>query len=168
MPLYTEKYTFRTRSDDGVRLWVNGNLLVNRWANHTAIWDDNSRQPIDLTACKKYEITMEYYDNVGQAVAVLAWRSNRQGEQVIPQINLYPAEPPRQSTSTPTNTPLPTPTLTNTPTWNPLTPKPTTPRPTTPRPTTIRPTKTPTPTPIPTTPGATPTRTPTPCFGSDC
>ena len=32
---FTGTYTFYTQSDDGVRLWVNGQLLVNNWTNHS-------------------------------------------------------------------------------------------------------------------------------------
>src|SRR6185503_19810160 len=28
-------YTFYTRSDDGVRLWVDGQLLINHWSDHS-------------------------------------------------------------------------------------------------------------------------------------
>src|SRR5208283_2411442 len=30
-PLFTETYTFLTTTDDGVRLWVNGQELINEW-----------------------------------------------------------------------------------------------------------------------------------------
>src|SRR3712207_7898002 len=33
---YTETYTFRTASADGVRLWVDGQLVVDNWTTHTA------------------------------------------------------------------------------------------------------------------------------------
>ena len=33
-PQFSEVYTFYTQSDDGVRLWVNGQLLVDNWTNH--------------------------------------------------------------------------------------------------------------------------------------
>ncbi|MCY7282712.1 MAG: hypothetical protein LH679_04555, partial [Cyanobacteria bacterium CAN_BIN43] len=31
---YSESYTFYTASDDGVRLWVNGQELINNWTDH--------------------------------------------------------------------------------------------------------------------------------------
>src|SRR2546423_1394726 len=31
---YSEAYTFQTLSDDAVRLWVNGKLLIDHWAPH--------------------------------------------------------------------------------------------------------------------------------------
>src|SRR5262249_9751248 len=31
---FSETYTFWTRSDDGVRLWVDGRLLIDDWGDH--------------------------------------------------------------------------------------------------------------------------------------
>src|SRR3989344_5810243 len=63
----TETYTFYTMTDDGVRLWVNGQLLVDKWVNQTpaAEWSGG----IALVAGQSYDITMEYYENTQQAVA---------------------------------------------------------------------------------------------------
>jgi YVTN family beta-propeller protein len=65
-------YRFVTVSDDGVRLWVNGVLLINNWTNHSA--KTNTSNPITLAANTRYAITMEYYENTGSAVARLQWR----------------------------------------------------------------------------------------------
>src|SRR5207249_11713330 len=83
----TGTYTFRTTSDDGVRLWVDGRLLVDDWTDrgptsHTAA--------ITLEAGRKYDITLEYFDDLGGATVRLAWK--RPGQSVftiIPQANLY-------------------------------------------------------------------------------
>ena len=57
-PLYSQTYTFYTQTDDGVRLWVNGQLLVDKWVNQGNIeWSGT----IDLTAHQKYPVLMEYY-----------------------------------------------------------------------------------------------------------
>ena len=32
-PLYSQTYTFYTATDDGVRLWVNGVLLIDKWVD---------------------------------------------------------------------------------------------------------------------------------------
>jgi len=42
MPATSENYTFHTRADDGVRLWVNGQLLISRWTDRTLANDINS------------------------------------------------------------------------------------------------------------------------------
>ena len=34
VPAYSETYTFSTYADDGVRLWVNGQLLIDDWRYH--------------------------------------------------------------------------------------------------------------------------------------
>jgi len=85
-PLYTEKYTFHTISDDGIRVWINGKLIIDHWSDHSA---EEKTGSIDLVAGQKYDITVEYYENGGQAVAKLLWSSARQEKEVIPQSQLY-------------------------------------------------------------------------------
>jgi len=84
---YTETYTFYTRSDDGVRLWVNGTQLINNWTNHAATENTGT---ISLVAGTKYDIVMEYYENTNAAVAELRWSSASTPKAFIPQTNLYP------------------------------------------------------------------------------
>lgn len=69
----TGTYRFQTHADDGVRLWINGQQLINRWTNSSARNDDS--QPVNLVAGQRYAVTMEYYENGGQAVARLRWRT---------------------------------------------------------------------------------------------
>ena len=85
---YSETYTFYTYSDDGVRLWVNGQQLVNNWTDHGPTENSGT---IALTAGVKYDITMEYYENGVGAVAQLSWSSVSTTKQIIPQTQLYPA-----------------------------------------------------------------------------
>jgi hypothetical protein len=86
-PRYSETYTFYTTSDDGVRLWVNGQLIINNWTDHAPT--ENSGQ-ITLTAEQKYDVRMEYYENGGGAVAKLKWSSVSQPKGIVPQGRLYP------------------------------------------------------------------------------
>jgi Glycoside hydrolase family 44/PA14 domain/Fibronectin type III domain len=81
-------YRFRTTSDDGVRLWVNGQLLINNWTDHAATTDTSAA--VALTAGQKYDLKLEYYDNTGGPVMKLLWRRPGQGTfAVIPQSQLY-------------------------------------------------------------------------------
>ncbi|MDP2323502.1 MAG: LamG-like jellyroll fold domain-containing protein, partial [Gammaproteobacteria bacterium] len=83
----TGNYTFRTRSDDGVRLYVNGVLVINNWTDHAATNNDSA--PIALTAGQRYPIVMEFYENGGQAVAQLSWSGpDTGGFQFIPRSSL--------------------------------------------------------------------------------
>jgi PA14 domain/Bacterial pre-peptidase C-terminal domain len=85
-PLYSETYTFYTSSDDGVRLWVDGKLLIDHWKGHAATEDSGS---ITLSADQSYDIRLEYYEDQWDAVAKLLWSSASQTKQVIPQSQLF-------------------------------------------------------------------------------
>ncbi len=83
---YSENYTFYTSTDDGVRLWVNNQLIVDQWNDHPVKTFSGS---LPLEAGKTYPITMEYYDNTQHAVARLLWSSASQPKSVVPKSNLY-------------------------------------------------------------------------------
>lgn len=85
-PCFSENYTFTTRSDDGIRLWINGIQVINNWGDHAAT--DNSGT-INLTAGQKYDLVLEFYERAGQAVAQLSWSSPSQANQIIPMTQLY-------------------------------------------------------------------------------
>lgn len=106
-PKYSQTYTFYTMSDDGIRLWVNNQQLVNNWTDHGPTENSGT---ISLTAGTKYDIKMEFYENGGGAVAKLSWSSSSQAKEIIPQSQLYPATGP---TATPAPTPTPTPVMVN-------------------------------------------------------
>jgi len=89
-PRFSEVYTFYTESDDGVRLWVNGQLLIDNWTDHAPQEDSGT---IELAAGKKYEIKMEMYENGGGAVARLFWESPSQTKEIVPQECLFPPAP---------------------------------------------------------------------------
>ncbi len=85
-PLYSEVYTFLVTADDGVRLWVNDQLLVDQWIDQNVTTYSGF---ITLSAGVRYSLRMEYYENGGDAVAQLSWASPRQAQQVIPTSQLY-------------------------------------------------------------------------------
>jgi hypothetical protein len=67
----TGSYTFQAKSNDGMRLWINGVQLVDRWDSSGTV--TNTSAPITLTAGIRYPITVEYFDLTGKAIAVLSW-----------------------------------------------------------------------------------------------
>ncbi len=79
---FTETYTFYARTDDGVRLWVEGLQLIDNWVDRSAT---ENRGTIDLVAGQFYSVVMEYYENGGGAVAELRWSSPHTPKQIIPQ-----------------------------------------------------------------------------------
>ncbi|HSS96774.1 MAG TPA: PA14 domain-containing protein, partial [Terriglobales bacterium] len=87
IPLYSQTYTFYTQTDDGVRLWVNNQQLINDWTNHGTTEFSGT---IALTANTKYNIRMEYYDSSNAAEAHLSWSSSSQAKQIIPTDRILP------------------------------------------------------------------------------
>lgn len=86
-PTKTETYTFYTVSDDGVRLWVNGQPIIDNWPAHTAT---TNKGTIALNANQKYAIKLEYYDNTGTSQIKLLWSSPSISKVVVPTSQLYP------------------------------------------------------------------------------
>jgi hypothetical protein len=80
-------YRFSTVSDDGIRLWVNGQQVINNWTDHSAT--TNTSGAISLTAGVRYSITLEYYERGGDAIARLQWSYPGQATQIIPQSRLF-------------------------------------------------------------------------------
>jgi hypothetical protein len=64
---------FQTRSDDGVRVWVNGVQVINNWTDHSAT--DNTSAAVTMAAGQRLRIVVEYYERGGQAVMALRWRT---------------------------------------------------------------------------------------------
>jgi Tol biopolymer transport system component len=90
-PLYTEAYTFFVNRNDGARLWVNGQQIINAWTNTTNAVETASTA-ITLTAGVRVPITLEYYEATGNAQVSLSWQSARQTKQIVPTSALYPPE----------------------------------------------------------------------------
>jgi hypothetical protein len=78
----TEPVRLITTSDDGVRLWVDAQLVIDNWTDHGTT--DNTAM-IDMEAGHVYGIVMEWYENGGGAVAQLSWESDTLPRQIVPQ-----------------------------------------------------------------------------------
>jgi len=87
-PRYSENYTFSTISDDGVRVWVNGQQIINAWNDHGPQEDIGTS--ILLNAGQRYDVVVEYYENGGGAIAKLFWKSPSQAREIVPRTRLYP------------------------------------------------------------------------------
>lgn len=92
VPRFNETYTFRTTSDDGVRVWIRPTMsadwamLIDNWSVHAPT--DNVAS-YALQAGRQYDVRIEYYDAGGNATAKLRWSSPSTPEEVIdPAVNL--------------------------------------------------------------------------------
>ena len=79
-------YTFYITADDGVRLWVNNQLLVDAWVDQGAT---EYQASINLTGCTAYPIRIEYYENGGNASCKLEWSGPASDREVIPASRFY-------------------------------------------------------------------------------
>ncbi|MBX3733750.1 MAG: hypothetical protein KF791_14290 [Verrucomicrobiae bacterium] len=64
------EFAFHTFSNDGIRLWVNGQKLIEDWTDHGEKEDTGN---ITLEAGKRYAVKLEYFYNGGQGVSKLWW-----------------------------------------------------------------------------------------------
>jgi glucose/arabinose dehydrogenase len=81
VPQFSETYTLYTQSDDGVRLWLNGALIIDNWTDHASTQNTATAA---LVAGQTYSIKLEYYENGGGAVAKLQWSSPSTSKRAIP------------------------------------------------------------------------------------
>jgi len=63
-------YTFYTLTDDGVKLWFEGEVIIDKWVNQAPTKHDSKIMNLEAG---KYKIQMEYYENAGGATAILGW-----------------------------------------------------------------------------------------------
>src|SRR5260221_1375911 len=94
-PQYSENYTFYVLSDEGAKLWVNGQLLIDKWVIQPGVeWSG----AISLQGGVRYDIQLDYFENIGNAGVHLSWSSPSQIKQIIPSTRLYPSAAPAPAT----------------------------------------------------------------------
>ncbi len=57
-------------SDDGVRLYIDGSLVIDFWSDHAA---ESRSYKMKMTAGKEHDIKLEYYENGGSASCKFGW-----------------------------------------------------------------------------------------------
>jgi hypothetical protein len=87
---FTEMYTFFAATDDGDKLIVNGQTLIDRFSQHASVPEDVSTTTILLTAGKPVDITFEYFEQGGDASARLSWQSQSEPKAIVPTSALSP------------------------------------------------------------------------------
>ncbi len=80
-------YVFRTRSDDGVRLYLNGAQVVNNWTNHAAAYDNTVA--LTLSAGSYVPMMIDYYESGGNAVIGLEWQTPSSSFVAVPAAQLF-------------------------------------------------------------------------------
>lgn len=78
----TGLYSLKTSADDGTRLYLDDQLIINDWNDHAV---ETRSYNVQLEKGKLYKIKLEYYENGGGAVAILGWalpNKNEFGEAI--------------------------------------------------------------------------------------
>ena len=94
---YDDTYTLIITSDDGVRVWVDGQQIINDWTSHGN--KENSGTFVSL-AKQKHDLRIEYFEGGGGAFMRLEWQSAHQARAMVPTSCLF-----SQGADTPTAMP---------------------------------------------------------------
>ena len=87
--VFDDVYNFYVIGDDGVRLWVDDQMIVDAWMPQPPLEYTGN---IALQAGKKYPIRLEYFEEGGGATCKLFWSSPRIAKNIIPKSQLFPEE----------------------------------------------------------------------------
>jgi len=78
----TGSYSFRTVTDKGVRLYIDGQALINQWTASSQGTFDSTNQ--SYTQGQLVAVTMDYFTTTGASTAQLQWSYGGVNNQVIP------------------------------------------------------------------------------------
>ncbi len=81
-----ELYAIHVISDDGARLWIDGQLLIDGWSDHAA---QQLTTQLPMQRGQKHAIKLEFYERTREAIAKLLWSTPTIPQQPIPQSQLY-------------------------------------------------------------------------------
>jgi len=85
MPPYDETYKFYLYADDGARLWIDKQLIIDGWdecCNET--WG-----AVNMTSSSFHDIIVEYREIRGEAYIELRWSSDSIAKTIVPSNYLY-------------------------------------------------------------------------------
>jgi alpha-L-fucosidase len=100
-PLYSQEYFFEGEADDGLRLWIDNKLVIDKWAKSEESADGNvmandakssMEGKIVLKAGKKYPVKVEYFETIQNASIRLSWSSESQKKQVVPAARFFTSQ----------------------------------------------------------------------------
>jgi hypothetical protein len=98
-PLVSGNYTFKTYSDDGVRVFIEEDSVINNWG-HLSLAFSVSDTPVYLEGGTYYPITVEYQQLPLYAGVFLFWQSESVPMSLIPEANYFVLEETYNSYST--------------------------------------------------------------------
>jgi hypothetical protein len=85
-PYTSETYTFITKNTDGVRVWVNGKLIIDSWKAQPTTTHTGT---IALKANRLYDLRVEYYNGNHVAKMSLSWDTPSRSAGLVPSSRLF-------------------------------------------------------------------------------
>ncbi|MFJ9630833.1 PA14 domain-containing protein [Streptomyces sp. NPDC101175] len=83
VPAKSGPHTFSIIGDNGFRLWIGGQLLIDHWIDD---WDnEQTAPPVELTAGTAYDIKVEYFEHYGGSNLHLRWTEPGGTKVPVPQ-----------------------------------------------------------------------------------
>ena len=89
IPEYSAEYTFYIVADDGVRLWIDEKMIIDKWIPQAPTeWSGK----VKLIANKKYTIKIDYFENTGGETLILGWECAHFKKCLIPNKRLFTSD----------------------------------------------------------------------------
>jgi hypothetical protein len=82
-------YRFTLKKDDGVRLWVDGQQIVDEWRDSNMPVES---KPVQLPGGKPVDITLEYFEAGGNASITMLWSRDGGEPEPVPYESLFHAD----------------------------------------------------------------------------
>ncbi len=88
VPDFSETYTLKLFHNDGCRLWIDGELLIDLWGPGQL----TETTTIDLVADQQYDLIVRIFEDINTTRGSLSWSSASVAEEIIPNANLLAVE----------------------------------------------------------------------------
>ena len=95
----TGTYKFKTLSDDGVKLWIGGNKIIENWGLYS--FSHTTSGEITLTGGQLYDIRLDYQQGPLYAAVFLFWEYNGTDMGLVPNDHLFVTDSVHDAYSTP-------------------------------------------------------------------
>jgi hypothetical protein len=83
-------YVFKTESDDGIKVWIDGRLVIDQWNRHR---EREDRSPPLHLSKGRHRLRVEFFDRYLTAICVLSWQGPGFSMRPVPTSALRSQEP---------------------------------------------------------------------------
>jgi hypothetical protein len=88
-PPVSGNWQFFADADDGIRVWIDGQLVIDKWDPPPSVYYDLTGPAISLTGGQNHALRVEYQDFFSDGLVVLKWQGPGQPRQPVPTSALF-------------------------------------------------------------------------------